>query len=430
MNSEVSQSIQPVRGIRGSVRLPGDKSISHRYAMLGGLAEGTTKLDNFSSAADCASTLGCMEALGARVSRQGSKIEITGAAGELKAPSTALDCGNSGSTMRMLAGIVAGYGFRSRLIGDESLSRRPMRRIIDPLSRMGAAIQASDGDRPPLDIDGRRLTGITYEMPVASAQVKSCALFAGLRASGSTTVLEKVPTRDHTELALEAFGVHLDRSSGSVTVKSGQPLRAIEAHVPGDLSTATFFLAAAAMFPGSNLVFDSVLLNPTRAGILDVFALMGLKISFLKVENVHGETIGTIQVQANQLTGSTVSGALASALIDELPMLAALAPYTRDGIEIRDARELRVKESDRIAAVSENLRRMGVRFEEREDGWKIPGQQQPSGAELESFGDHRIAMAFSIAALRARGETRMRGSDAVAVSFPEFYSTLGTVTEG
>jgi len=429
MNAETDPIIKPARTVRGSVRLPGDKSISHRYAMLGAVAAGATRLDNFSTAADCASTLGCVEALGARVTRTGGKVEIEGCGGELAAPRRALDCGNSGSTMRMLSGVVAGYGFRSEMMGDESLSRRPMGRIIEPLTRMGARIKASDGDRPPLVIEGAQLQGLTYEMPVTSAQVKSCVLLAGLRASGKTVVQEKIATRDHTELALRAFGAHVESQAGSVSIEGGQRLTAIEAYVPGDLSTATFFLCAAAMFAESNLIFDHVLLNPTRAGILDVLATMGLKVGFLKVEDLHGETIGSVQVQSGKLTGAVISGALSAALIDELPALAALAPYTRDGLEIRDARELRVKESDRIAAVSENLRRMGVRFEEREDGWKIPGQQQPHGAELESFGDHRIAMAFAIAALRAVGESRIRHADAVAVSFPEFFTTLASVVE-
>ena len=429
MTAELKRQILPAANVRGSVRLPGDKSISHRYAMLGAIAEGTTRLDNFSSAADCASTLSCVENLGALVTRNRSKIEIEGRGGNLTAPTVALDCGNSGSTMRMLAGVVAGYEFRSEMIGDESLSRRPMRRIIDPLTQMGAAIKASDGDRPPLIIEGRKLGPIDYEMPVASAQVKSCVLLAGLRASGRTTVREKVATRDHTELALRAFGAHVEQKSGEVSIEGNQSLHAIDAYVPGDLSTATFFLCATAMFPDSSIIFDHVLLNPTRAGILDVLATMGLRVAFLKVEELHGETIGTVQVKSGKLSGAVISGALSAALIDELPALAALAPYTSDGIEIRDARELRVKESDRIAAVSENLRRMGVSFDEREDGWKIPGQQRPHGAELDSFGDHRVAMAFSIAALRAEGESQILNADAVGVSFPDFFTTLESVIE-
>jgi 3-phosphoshikimate 1-carboxyvinyltransferase len=397
--------------------------------MLSAIAEGTTRLDNFSSAADCASTLSCVESLGAKVTRDGSKIEIDGCDGNLRAPTAALDCGNSGSTMRMLSGIVAGYEFQSEMIGDESLSRRPMRRIIEPLSQMGAKIKSSEGDRPPLIIEGRKLHSIEYEMPVASAQVKSCVLLAGLRASGRTTVRESIATRDHTELALKAFGATLEQKNGEVSIEGNQHLHAIDAYVPGDLSTATFFLCATAMFPDSSIIFDHVLLNPTRAGVLDVLATMGLRVAFLKVEELHGETIGTVQVRSGNLSGAVISGALSAALIDELPALAALAPYTRDGIEIRDARELRVKESDRIAAVSENLRRMGVSFEEREDGWNIPGQQHPRGAELDSFGDHRIAMAFSIAALRAAGESRILNADAVAVSFPEFFATLESVIE-
>lgn len=432
MITETTKTVTPVKGVSGSVRLPGDKSISHRYAMLAALADGTTKLENFASAADCASTLGCVAALGSRVKRDGSRVEITGTAGELCAPQQPLDCGNSGSTMRMMAGIVAAHPFRTELFGDESLSRRPMRRVMEPLALMGAKISAGEDGVPPVVIEGGALHGIDYDMKVASAQVKSCVLFAGLQAAGTTSVQEPVATRDHSENALRAFGaaIEADRVKRRVSITGGQQLRAIEAFVPGDISTATFFLCAAAMFPGSSLIFDNVLLNPSRATVLDVFSQFGLKTSFLRVEEQHGELIGTVQVQSTgQSRAVRITGATTAALIDELPAIAALAPYTREGVEICDAKELRVKESDRIAAVAENLRRMGAQFEEREDGLRIPGGQKLRGAELESFGDHRIAMAFSIAALRAEGESMMRGAECVSVSFPEFYEALARVTE-
>lgn len=422
--------VKPARSISGSIRLPGDKSISHRYAMLGGLAGGTTTLRNYSTAADCASTLGCMQALGCSVRHSAEKIEIDGSNGNLLAPATRLDCGNSGSTMRMLAGILAGQSFTSEMFGDESLSARPMRRVIDPLQQMGASIQAAEGYRPPLKIRGTKLHAIDYKTPVASAQVKSCVLLAGLFADGTTSVEEPLPTRDHTELALKAFGVEVVRGKNKASVAGGQKLKALEAYIPGDLSSSTFFLCAAALFPGANLVFDQVLLNPTRSVILDVMATMGLKTNFLHVEEQNGELVGTLQVQSDrELSGAVIQGATSAALIDELPALAAIAPFTKEGIVIRDARELRVKESDRIAGVTANLRRMGAQVEEFEDGMRIPGAQKLHGAEIDSLGDHRIAMAFSVAALRAQGETVISGSDAVAVSFPTFYDVLDSVAE-
>ena len=414
-------TVRPARNVSGGVRLPGDKSLCHRYAMLGALAQGTTKLQNFSSGADCASTLGCVSALGCSVSRQGNTVEIAG--GELRAPQRPLDCGNSGSTMRMLAGLLAGQPFSSEMIGDESLSRRPMRRVIEPLTRMGARIEAQDG-HAPLRIRGGGLRGLEYRLPVASAQVKSAVLLAGLFAEGETWVEEPLRTRDHTEIALAAFGGAVLGGSHRVGVRGGQRLTAIETTVPGDISSAAFFLCAAALFPESQVMIDDVLLNPTRAVLLDVLAMLGVRTPILRLEQRQGELVGTIQVQPGGLRGATIAGAHAAALIDELPVLAAIAPYTADGVEIRDAKELRVKESDRIAAVSANLRAMGAKFEEREDGWRIPGGQQLQGAEIDSFGDHRIAMAFAVAALRARGESVIRGAGAARISYPEFFQDL------
>jgi 3-phosphoshikimate 1-carboxyvinyltransferase len=301
--------------------------------------------------------------------------------------------------------------------------------VINPLRQMGASVNSADGERPPLNIKGGSLHGIEYKMPVASAQVKSCVLFAGLHAQGTTTVEEAVRTRDHSELALRAFGAELSRKRTTVSIQGGQRLRAIEAFIPGDISSAAFFLCAALLFPGSNLVIDNLLLNPTRAVLLDVLTAMGGQISFLRLEDQHRELTGTVQFRSDKLKGGVVQGAHSVALIDELPVLAAIAPYSEQGIEIRDARELRIKESDRIAACLHNLRAMGAAVEEQEDGLRIPGQQQLHGAELQSFGDHRIAMAFSVAALRAEGDSVMNGADAVAVSYPEFYSTLDAVLE-
>lgn len=430
MTIKTEQTIRPARNVTGTLRLRGDKSISHRYAMLAALAAGTTKLQNFSSGADCASTLSCISALGAQVNRSADDtLEIIGCTGQLREPASPLDCGNSGSTMRMLSGILAAQAFESELFGDPSLSRRPMKRVVEPLTRMGAKVETGDGGRPPLRISGGRLRGIEYFTPVASAQVKSLVLFAGLQAEGETIVEEPVRTRDHSELALRAFGAELHRAKNRVSIQGGQKLQAIEAFVPGDISSAAFFLCAAALFPGSNLVIEAVGLNPTRAALLDVLAAMGIRASVVTLEEHHGELIGTLKVEASALKGTTVRGAQAALLIDELPVLAAIAPYTKDGMEIRDAKELRVKESDRIAAVTENLRRMGAEVTEHEDGWSIPGGQSLHGAEIDSHEDHRIAMTFAVAALRAHGETLIKGAEAASISFGEFWETLDRLAE-
>jgi len=433
MSAEVL--IRPARNLRGSLCLPGDKSISHRYAMLAGIANGVSRLENFATGADCNSTLECMRQLGCEVTRTADAktgvvaVELEGSGLRLKAADGKLDCGNSGSTMRMLSGILAGQEFASELVGDASLSRRPMARIIRPLRDMGAAVGANN-DLPPLRIRGGRLKGIDYRLPVASAQVKTCLMLAGLFAEGSTVIEEPVRTRDHGELALRSFGAEVDElASNRWRVRGGQTLRPIHAVVPGDISTAAFFLCAAALFPEANLVLDNLLLNPTRAAVLDVLRSLGLKISVLQVEQRHGELTGVIQVRSGPLRGATIAGALSAALIDELPVLAAIAPYTAEGIEIRDARELRVKESDRIAAVAANLRAMGAEVEEREDGLRVPGGQHLHGAELPSFDDHRIAMAFAVAALRAQGESVIKDADAARISFPEFYTTLERLVE-
>ncbi len=421
--------VRPARNILGAIRLPGDKSVSHRYAMLGAIAEGTTRLSNFSTGADCASTLGCLRQLGARIQRsENGAIEIQGF-GPLRQPVESLDCGNSGSTMRMLSGILAGHDFECHLHGDESLSRRPMGRIMAPLRQMGAEISGSEKDRPPLRIRGGHLRAIDYKTPVASAQVKSAVLFAGIFAPGQTTVEEPVRTRDHSEQALRAFGAELSRSRNRVTIAGGQKLRAIEALVPGDISSAAFFLCAAALFPDSNLVIEDLLLNPTRAALLDVLRTLGSRISVINLEEKYGELVGTIKLEYGPLKGATIAGAQSVALIDELPVLAAIAPYTAEGIEIRDAQELRVKESDRIALVAKNLRAMGAQCEEREDGLLVPGNQKLHGAEIDSGGDHRIAMAFSVAALRAEGESLIQGADAARISFPQFFEMLEGVAE-
>jgi 3-phosphoshikimate 1-carboxyvinyltransferase len=423
--------IRPARNLYGSLRLPGDKSISHRYGLLAAFAEGESRFANFSTGADCASTLACMQALGAAVTKQDDgTVVITGVAGTVTPTAAPLDCGNSGSTMRMMSGLLAAQAGTFTLTGDASLSRRPMERIRTPLEQMGARLALTDG-HAPITIHGGPLSAIDYTTPVPSAQVKTCVLLAGMQTLGTTTVRESVRTRDHSELALRAFGAELTRTLNSVTISGPHKLHAIDAVVPGDISSAAFFLCAAALFPGSAMVLDSIGLNPTRATLLDVLTALGAHISVLNLEEKNSELIGAVQLSAPDegLGSTTISGALAAQLIDELPVLAAIGPYTRGGIRIRDAKELRVKESDRIALVARNLRAMGAEVEEFEDGLDVPGGQPLHGAEIDSGGDHRIAMAFSVAALRAEGDTLIRGAESAAISFPEFFDLLERVAE-
>jgi len=433
-----TQTIRPARTLQGSLTVPGDKSISHRYAMLAGLAEGTTRLSNFSTGADPHSSLACMEALGATVVHKSDKtIEITGAAGLFRQPASPLDCGNSGSTMRMLAGLIASHPHTFTLLGDPSLTLRPMERIRKPLSQMGAQLDLVDG-HAPITIRGAPLRAIDFSTPIPSAQVKTAVLFAGLQADGTTSLCESIRTRDHSEHALKAFGATLTRSSArgpeepaKLSIPGHQRLKAIDATVPGDLSSAAFFLCAALLFPDANLVLDALGMNPTRAALLDIVAALGGRINILSVEEQHGELIGSIQVNRAPTSPSTapfaISGALTAQVIDELPVLAAIAPYTAGGLILRDAQELRVKESDRIALIAKNLRAMGAAFTELPDGLEIPGNQTLHGASIDSGGDHRIAMAFSIAALRATGDTEIHGAEAASISFPEFFTALDAV---
>ena len=432
------ETIQPAKYLNGALELPGDKSISHRYAMLAALAAGTSELRYFSAAADCHSTLGCMSALGAEVKIEKNTVRVTGrGAHGLKSSWRALDAGNSGTTMRLLAGILAGQSFTSKLTGDDSLQRRPMKRVIAPLLEMGADIHGREDNFAPLEIRGTKLKAIDYQMPLASAQVKSAVLLAGLFAEGVTSVTEPARTRDHTELALEEFGATVDINGQTIRVHglgggngSGR-LTARSLDVPGDLSSAVFFLAAASLFPDSNVLIHNVGLNPTRTAILDVLAEMGASIQMLGLKSSQGEIIGDLAVKGASLKGGVIAGARIPLVIDELPMMAALGPYTEEGIEIRDAAELRVKESDRISAVAENLRRMGAKVEQRPDGLKVEGLRAGKlhGAEIEPRRDHRIAMAFAVAGLAAEGNTVIRDADCAGVSFPTFFTELNRLAE-
>jgi 3-phosphoshikimate 1-carboxyvinyltransferase len=430
--------IRPAKYLTGGLDLPGDKSISHRYAMLAGLAEGTSELRHFSAAADCHSTLRCMSALGAVVKIEKDTVRVTGCgASGLKSSWRALDAGNSGTTIRLLAGILAGQDFKSKLTGDDSLQKRPMKRVMGPLREMGADIRGREDNFAPLEIRGTRLKPIDYQMPMASAQVKSAVLLAGLFADGVTSVTEPARTRDHTELALEEFGAVVERHGRTVRIpglrggNGSAKLVAKSLDIPGDLSSAVFFLAAASLLPDSNVLIHNVGLNPTRTAILDLFASMGASIQMVGLKSVHGELVGDLSVKGASLKGGVIAGEQIPLLIDELPMLAALGPYTEGGIEIRDAAELRVKESDRIAALSENLRRMGATVEEHPDGLKVAGRSAGKlrGAEIEPHGDHRIAMAFAVSGLAAEGNTVIRDSDCAGVSFPAFFEELNRMAD-
>jgi len=420
------ETVYPAKTISGIITVPGDKSVSHRYGMLTAIAEGESKIANYSTGADCQSTLASMAALGAKIERRDGLVIVQG--GELKEPAAELDAGNSGSTIRMLSGILAAQKFTSRIGGDESLSKRPMKRIMLPLTEMGAKIDATDAQFPPLTIHGRPLHGIDYTPPMASAQVKSCVLLAGLFAEGDTIVREAVRTRDHTEIALQEFGADIEVESRVITLRGGAKLTGRELVVPGDLSSATFFLVAALLMKESNLVIHGVGLNPTRSALLDFLVGMGASIKVLDLQQSGGEVIGDLRVRASKVSGGVIEGSLTAGLIDEIPALAVLGAASEGGLTVRDAGELRVKETDRIATIEMNLRRMGVEIESFPDGFVVPGKQHFHAAEIDSCGDHRIAMAFAVASLMADGPCIIDDSEAAGVSFPEFFSILRQIT--
>lgn len=421
--------VSPAPTVSGAISVPGDKSVSHRFAMLTSIAEGESHILNYSTGADCQSTLSCMAQLGIRHEfreRDGRKELIVYGKGihGLQEASESLDAGNSGSTIRMLTGILAAQPFTSSIFGDESLSKRPMRRIMTPLREMGSKIEATNEQFPPLTIHGVPLRAIQYEPPVASAQVKSCVLLAGLYAEGETIVTEPMRTRDHTEIALRELGATISVERKRITIRGGSPLIAKNLVVPGDLSSAAFFLVAATIAQDAELVIANVGLNPTRSALLDFLNSIGARIKILQVESVNGELIGNLQVTNARTSGGEISGAMAAALIDEIPVLAILGALSENGLTVRDAAELRVKETDRIATVAENLGRMGVTVTTKPDGLIVPGNQKLHAAALDSFGDHRIAMAFAVAALAADGKCEIHGAEAASVSYPEFYATL------
>ena len=427
------KKISPGGQITGVVELPGDKSISHRYAILASLAEGTSEIRNYSPAADCASTLECFRRLGIEIDASRERVRIAGKGLDgLKAPRKIIDAENSGSTIRMVSGVLAGQPFTSKVTGDSSLRRRPMRRVTDPLRQMGADIRAEDGDRAPLEIRGGKLHAIDYTLPIPSAQVKSAILLAGLFAEGVTTVRESIRTRDHLELALREFGASVPIAAGQIRIHPRPKLQPRQLIVPGDLSSAVFLIGAALILPESSLMLHNVGLNPTRARVLDFLISMGASINLASVQLRDGELIGDVSVRHAALAGGNISGAQVAEMIDELPMIAALGPFTEKGIEIHDAQELRVKESDRIAALAAGLREMGARVEEFPDGMRVEGRAcgKLRGAKVDPQGDHRIAMAMAVAALGADGDTVVRDADCVGVSFPDFFTIVEKLRGG
>jgi 3-phosphoshikimate 1-carboxyvinyltransferase len=419
--------VTPAGAFRGRFSLAGDKSLAHRAAILGAVAEGETRIRNFSSAADCASTLRCLEGLGVVVRREGGTVTLEGRGfGGLNAPGTTLDAGNSGSTLRMLAGVLAGRPFASVLSGDESLRRRPVERVAEPLRRMGARATATAG-RPPLHIEGGPLRGLFWDMPVASAQVKSAILLAGLQAEGLTTVREPSRSRDHTERLLAACGapVRVDRNTVSVT--GGGRLRPLDLTLPGDVSSAAFLVVAALILPGSEVRIENVLLNPGRTAFIDVLRAMRADV-VTEVTTTGPEPVGWIEARSSALRAVDIPAAWVPSLIDELPCLAVAGAFAEGRSTVAGAAELRVKESDRIGAIVEGLRGMGARIEERPDGFAVEGGAPLRGAAVRSRGDHRIAMALAVAALAASGETEIEDGECVSVSFPEFPAILGQAT--
>jgi 3-phosphoshikimate 1-carboxyvinyltransferase len=421
----------PASPLTGRLRVPGDKSITHRAVLLGALADGTTEIRGYLDAEDCQRTAAACRALGVQVEGWGSPVLQMHGKGlrGLREAEGILDAGNSGTTLRLLSGVLAAQPFFSILTGDASLCRRPMGRIIQPLRRMGASLWGRAGDQyPPLAIrGGPPLRGLRHESPVASAQVKSALLLAGLYAEGPTTVMEPTPSRDHTERMLRGFGQQIEVSGASVTVWPARSLTPVALEVPGDFSSAAFFLVAASLVPGSRLTLMGVGLNPSRTGLLEVLAAMGAAVELGGRREVCGEPVGDVTVTAAPLRGVSVGGALIPRLIDEIPILAVAAACAEGETEIRDAGELRVKESDRLAALAGELGRLGADVLERPDGLRIRGGRPLTGATCSSRGDHRIAMALAVAALVARGETRLADCACVRTSFPDFVPLLRLV---
>jgi 3-phosphoshikimate 1-carboxyvinyltransferase len=423
--------IGPAARLRGDFQLPGDKSISHRSAMFAAIGQGVSRLRNYSSARDCQSTLECLESMGVPVSREDKLIIVEGVGlSGLRAASRALDVGNSGSTIRMLSGILAGQPFVTEITGDASIQRRPMKRVIDPLNLMGARIEARENNFAPLKIHGGGLRAIEYTPPIASAQVKSCVLLAGLFADGRTAVIEKTPTRNHTEVMMRECGAAIEvektEAGERIFVDGRKPLRALGDYtVAGDQSSASFFVVAALVTPDAEVRLRHIGVNASRTALIDALNGVGARIEVENPRVAHGEPVADLLIRSSELKGDLdLSGAVIANLIDEIPILAVAGAGLDGTLTIRDARELRVKESDRIRSIVDNLRRMGAEVEEFEDGLRLAGRQRLRGARVDSYDDHRIAMAFAVAGLIAEGETEILNADAASVSLPEFYQLL------
>jgi len=432
MASIAAATVRPARRMKGRVGLSGDKSISHRYAMLAALANGRTTISKYSQGADCAATLDCLRGAGidvqTRMENGGLTAEITGRGLRgFRAPSRPLDAQNSGTTMRLLSGVLAAHSFVSTVKGDESLSRRPMARVIVPLELMGARVESHD-QKPPLTIHGTRLKGITYRPDVPSAQIKSAVMLAGLQSEGTTTVEEPAPTRNHTELALRAFGATVRVNGTTVELEGGQELHGGSFVVPGDISSAAFWLAAAAAIPGSDVEIHNVGLNPTRTALLDVLRRSGAIVDETIEREAGGEPSGRVRVRFDQVHALTLREADIPALIDEIPALAAWAAHGGE-LHVTGASELRVKESDRISALVRGFRALGADVEEFSDGFHLRGSRKLRGGHADAAGDHRLAMAFAIAALGAETPSVISGADSVAISYPDFFATLETLSE-
>lgn len=435
--------IQPAESLNGKVRLPGDKSISHRAAILASMATGETRIENYATSADCASTINCLRNLGVEIQQVDSTVFVKGVgANGFTKPTKELDCGNSGTTMRLLAGVLAGQNFDSVLTGDASLAKRPMRRIIEPLTEMGARIESENGCAP-LKIHGKNpLQAISYALPIASAQVKSCLLLAGLNTKGKSEIrnpkskIKSSSSRNHTELMLRYLGAEIEESYAEteggfiqeISIDGNPKLAAANLQIPSDISSAAFFIVAASCLENSEIVLENVGLNPTRTAILETLQSFGADIEVLDRNEICNEIVGDVSVRGRKIlvskaASNLIGGDVIANLIDEIPILAVFGTQIENGLEIRGAAELRVKESDRIAAIVENLRRMNASVEEFSDGFKVE-KSNLRGATVDSFGDHRIAMAFAIAALFAKGETEITGAESAGVSFPEFFQTL------
>jgi 3-phosphoshikimate 1-carboxyvinyltransferase len=423
--------IEPAAFLRGHIAVPGDKSISHRAVLLGAIGDGETSVRGFGRSGDTEATIAAARALGVTVDEDdvdSLRIQGVGLRG-LREPGAPIDCGNSGTTLRLLAGILAGEQGRFELTGDESLRRRPVDRIAEPLAQMGATVESDDGT-PPLVVAGGELRGIRYELPVASAQVKSCVLLAGLYAAGRTTVVEPLPTRDHTELMLEAAGVRVTRAQRRVSVGPAEHLRLGEVDVPGDFSAAAPFIVAATLLPGSELTIHDVGLNPRRTGLLDVLARMGARITVFNRHKSAGEPVGDIDVRAAELTATTVTTEEVPRMVDELPLFALAAGSAHGESSVEGAQELRVKETDRIETVTTSLRALGIRITASDDGLGVRGvPSRPKGGGMSSHGDHRIAMLGAVAGLASREGVELQDAQAVAVSFPGFFELLDSVTQ-